>query len=250
MNAVLAFYNSSIGKKVVVAVTGFVLFLFVIGHMVGNWKAFAGYDPTTGLHKLDMYAEFLREVGHQLVGHGTALWGARIGLLICLVLHLVTVFQLRARNKAARQVGYAQQESVVSSIGAKTMWFTGPVLLAYIIYHILHMTLGTVHFSGFKEGAVYANVYGAFRNWYVTGFYIIGMAALAVHLFHGIWSMFQTLGLDNPDRNEMLRVAAKVLAVVIFLGFVAVPLGVFLGLVPEPTSQVLLYDQLPTSLHA
>ncbi|MDC0357920.1 succinate dehydrogenase cytochrome b subunit [Oligoflexia bacterium] len=233
------FYKSTVGKKVVVAATGTVFILFVIGHMIGNIKTFMGLDAITGLHKLDMYARFLREMGHQLVGHETALWGVRIVLLACLVVHVWTVYQLRRISKKARPQKYVQTNFSSVTFASYSMWWGGLFLLLYIVFHILHLTTGQLHFEGFVEGAVYANVYYGFKVWYVTLFYVVAMGALAFHLYHGVWSLFQTLGLDNPDLNRPLRFSALGLAIVLFLGFVVVPLAVFTGCLPEPTALTL-----------
>lgn len=232
MNKVLQFYSSTLGKKVVVAVTGLFLFLFVVGHVTGNFKTFAGYD-SEGVHKLDIYGEFLRTFGQELFGYAGFLWIVRIGLLAFLILHVVTIIQLWARNAAARQSRYQGQNYRVSSWAARTMFWGGLVLFAFIIFHILHLTLGTVH-PDFEYGKVFSNVYIAFQNPIVVVGYVVAMTALGFHLYHGIWSMFQTLGLDNPDWNTALRVGAKALSLFIVLGFVSVPLGVFFGFVGAP----------------
>lgn len=230
------FYRSTIGKKVVVALTGALFILFVIGHMLGNLKTFMGVDPVSGVHHLDHYAHFLRSMGHEFLGHGTALWLVRIGLLGALILHVITVFLLRRQNKAARPAKYARQKFSSVSWASYSMWWGGLLILVFIIFHLLHLTTGDLHFDGFKEGAVYANVYHAFQHWYLTLFYVLAMVALAFHLYHGVWSLFQTLGLDRPDRNLCLRRLAILIAVILFIGFISVPVAVFLGLVPEPTA--------------
>lgn len=233
MANLIEFYKSTIGKKVVVAVTGIAMILFVVGHVVGNFKAFAGVDPTTGIHALDQYAVFLRELGQDMLGHGTFLWIARIGLLMALVLHVVSIVQLRAINAAARPKGYQVKKRKPQTFAAYLMYWGGLVLLVFIVFHILHLTIGSVH-SNFVEGDVYANVYHAFQIPWITGFYVVAMCALGLHLYHGSWSLFQTLGIDNPDLNNHLLLGARVLSVLVVLGFISVPIAVFAGWLPPP----------------
>lgn len=239
MSVIGTFYRSTVGKKVVVALTGAALFLFVIGHMVGNLKVFGGFSPATGIHKLDYYAEFLRSFGSDLVGYGNFLWISRGGLLLCLLLHIVTVAQLNVRNIQSRQEDYVVTKRVASSIPAQTMMYGGILILLFVIFHIFHFTTGDLHFHGFVHGRVYANVYNAFQHWFIVLIYIVGVGAVSMHLYHGLWSVTQTLGLDSPSRNKAIRCGAKALAVIILLGFLAVPVSVQLGIVPEPSEATL-----------
>ncbi|RMG40637.1 MAG: succinate dehydrogenase [Candidatus Dadabacteria bacterium] len=238
MGPICEFYKTTVGKKIVAAVTGALLFLFLVAHMVGNLKAFAGIDPATGMYKLDVYARFLREFGHMVLGYSGVLWLTRIGLLVVFVIHVVTVIQLTLRNRAAGGGSYAKNRYLSSTVASRTMAIGGLILLAYVIYHILHFTTGTLHFHGFKHGHVYANAYNAFQVWWVVLIYCVAMVILGLHLYHGLWSLFQTLGLDGPRTNRPLRCLAGVLAVVIALGFMAVPLGFASGILPAPTTQV------------
>lgn len=225
------FYRSSIGKKVVVAITGILMALFVMGHVAGNLKTFGGVG-SDGVHKLDHYAAFLRSFGSDVLGHGGFLWATRLGLLVVVVLHIATVTMLHVQNSRARPIGYAKHGHRKTP-AAYSMWWGGIILAAFIVYHILHLTLGVVH-SDFVEGQVYRNVYIAFRNPVVVAVYVVSMLALGLHLFHGFWSLFQTLGLDSPDRNRLLRVAARIFSVIIVLGFISVPVAVLLGMLPAP----------------
>lgn len=234
MKGALAFYQSTVGKKVVVAVTGIALFLFLIGHMAGNLKAFAGFAGEAGPHKLDLYADFLRGFGAIALGHGGALWVARIGLLACLVLHVLAVIDLTARNTASRSEPYGMSRYNSASVPARIMLVTGVVVLFFIVFHILHFTTGTLHFDGFRHGRVYANVHAAFQHGYLLTIYVVAMGAIAFHLYHGVWSLFQTLGLITPECNAGYRCVAKIAAIVLFLGFSAVPVAVYLGVLPNP----------------
>ncbi|MCB0318285.1 MAG: succinate dehydrogenase cytochrome b subunit [Bdellovibrionales bacterium] len=229
-----SFYNSTLGKKVIVALTGAGLFGFVLTHMTGNLKMFFGHDSATGRFKMDLYAEFLRDFGSEMFGHGGFLWIARIALLGMLVLHVICVIQLSLRNKKAKTSQYENQQYDSANYASRSMIIGGPLILAFIIYHILHFTTGDLHTSNFVHGAVYSNVYSAFQSTAVVMIYLAAMLLLAMHLYHGIWSMTQTLGIDNPEWNTPIRVISKVLALVISLGFAAVPLSVAFGLLQAP----------------
>jgi succinate dehydrogenase / fumarate reductase, cytochrome b subunit len=244
MGCCCGFYKTTIGKKIVVAVTGLIFFGFVAVHMLGNLKTFLGVD-SAGVPKLDVYARMLREIGEHFVGHSTVLWLTRVVLLVALIIHVFTVYQLRRANQASRPVGYANQKYSSTTVAATTMWWGGLLLLAFIIFHILHFTTGQLHFQGFVEGRVYANVYYAFKVWYIGLIYVVAMCALCLHLYHGAWSLFQTLGLDNPQRNDTIRLFAKVAAFVIAVGFVSVPVAVCTGLLPPPPQ----YAQVAVEVH-
>lgn len=234
MQVLLHFYRSSIGKKVVMALTGLVLVGFVISHMAGNLKVFGGINPETGLYKVDEYGAFLREMGAGLFGHSGVLWTVRIVLLLAVVLHVVTVIQLRRMNAQARPAAYKMFSPRMSTIASRTMYVGGFFLLFFIVFHILHFTTGHLHFSGFEHGRVYANVFSAFQNPLLVTFYVLAMAALGLHLYHGVWSMFQTVGVDVPRWNPALRGLAKGVSVIVAVGFSVVPVAVMLGFVNPP----------------
>lgn len=234
MSLIKDFTSSTVGKKIVMASTGMVLFLFAVGHMLGNLKMFAGIDPASGQYKLDLYAEMLRSLGAGFMGHETFLWIVRVFLLICLVLHVSAALQLAALNARAKPVNPQRQWFGSANPASRTMLYGGLFILCFVIFHILHFTTGHAHFKGFVHGAVYANVYKGFQSAPVATFYILAMACLALHLYHGAWSMFQTLGLDSPAWNKGLRRMAQLIAVTLFIGFSLVPLASSLKLVPPP----------------
>ena len=234
----LSLYKSSVGKKVVVAVTGMVLYGFLILHMVGNLKAFAGVDPVSGIAKLDLYAQFLREVAHEVVGGHTVLWITRIVLLLALVLHVITIIQLRALNRRARPVSYNNQEFSAATPSARTMFWGGLLIFVFIVVHLGQFTIGNLHFHGFVEGQVYRNIYAIFRQWPLVAMYVVALLVVGSHLYHGVWSLFQTLGLDQPERNSFLRGFAAISAVVIVIGFLSVPVAMLAGWLPPPPPQV------------
>jgi succinate dehydrogenase / fumarate reductase cytochrome b subunit len=212
------FWASTNGKKAVMAVTGVVLFLFVLFHMIGNLQVFEGPE------QLNFYGLALRRFPE-------ALWAVRCILLLCVVLHIVASVQLALLKKAARPVGYAVRQNVNSDYSSRTMYWSGPILLAFIIYHLLHFTAGyvTPGFT-FVEGDVYHNVIAGFSLWWVSAWYIFAMILLAFHIRHGAWSMFQSLGMNHPRHTPILKKLASSLAIVIAFGYISIPVCVLLGI--------------------
>jgi len=223
MQLVRNFWQSQIGKKVVMAVTGLIGVGFVIGHMVGNLQMFQGPE------KINTYAHFL----HNTVGG--ALWLARAVLLASVVLHVVAAYQLSRQRLAARPVAYRKgSQWEVSTVASRTIRWGGALLLAFIVFHILHFTTRSI-FPGYSAVDVYGNVVKGFRNPLVTLFYVLSMVALALHVYHGAWSSLRTLGATPSAPNPLRRPIAALLAIVTFVGFTAVPLGVFAGII-KPNS--------------
>jgi succinate dehydrogenase / fumarate reductase cytochrome b subunit len=224
-NRLLALWGSVIGKKVVMAVTGAVLILFVIAHMAGNLKIFSG--PT----EINDYSRFLREVAYPELAYGQLLWIVRIVLLVCAVLHIIAAVQLTRMNWQARPVGYDSRKNVETTWGALTMRWGGLLLAVFIVFHLLHFTAGVVGFQPgqFEHLMVYQNVVAGFSVWPVSLFYIVAMGALCLHLDHGIWSMLQTLGSVTVDNTRSLRIVSRIIAIVIFAGFISVPISVLAG---------------------
>jgi succinate dehydrogenase / fumarate reductase cytochrome b subunit len=233
MSLIVNFYSSTIGKKVAMALSGMVLVLFVLGHMAGNLKIFAGINAASGDYKIDDYGRFLRTMGSEMLGESGVLWLVRIVLLACLVVHAVSGILLARANRAAKPQGYKVKSYRSANAASLTMMYGGLFLLFFVVFHILHFTTGTLHWS-FVEGEVYANVWQSFQNLLTAGFYVVAMALLALHLYHGTWSMFQTLGVDTPRWNKGLRTLAKLVAVALFIGFSAVPVSIAFGFLPAP----------------
>ncbi len=201
------------------AVTGLIGIVYVIGHMVGNLQVFQGAE------KINQYAAVL---------HGplkSAVWAARVVLLAAVVLHVVAAWQLTRLDRAARPVGYVRRAPQVSTLASRTMRWGGVLLLAFIVFHILHFTTGTVQPAPFVAGDVYGNLVGGFRVWWVALFYLVSMAALGFHLFHGAWSSARTLGASQPTGRPFRRPVAAFVAVLVAAGFAIVPLAVFFGVV-------------------
>jgi succinate dehydrogenase / fumarate reductase cytochrome b subunit len=214
-----SFWGSTVGKKIVMAVTGVILFGFVIAHLLGNLQVFEG--PA----KINAYGAFLHSIGELL-------WPARIVLLICIALHITATVQLALRKRAARPVAYARKQSVNSSYASRTMYWSGPIVLAFIIFHLLHLTAGYIHpGAAYIPGDVYHNVVSGFQVWWVSAWYIFSICLLGLHLRHGLWSMFQSVGIHQPQHTARLKVAAAAIAIVIVLGYISIPISVLLGLV-------------------
>ncbi len=224
MSRILLFYHSSIGKKVIMALTGAVLFGFVTVHMVGNLKIFQG--PA----KINAYSEFLREVGAPVFGAGELLWIARIILAMSLVLHILTAVKLARENRKGRQSDYSLKQNVEASYAARTMIWSGPILGLFVIYHILHLTTGSLHHS-FNPEDVYRNIVSGFQLWYVSAFYITAMIALGNHMIHGAWSMFQSLGLNSTPYDRTIRHFATIVTATVVIGNISFPLCVLIGIV-------------------
>jgi succinate dehydrogenase / fumarate reductase, cytochrome b subunit len=224
-NRLLALWGSVIGKKVVMAVTGAVLILFVIMHMVGNLKIFSGPE------EINAYSRFLREVGWPELGYGQLLWIIRSVLFVCVILHITAAAQLTLINRRARPIGYESRKNVETTWGAVTMRWGGVLLAVFIVFHLFHFTGGMVGFQPgqFEHLMVYQNVVAGFSNVPIAIFYIIAMGALCLHLDHGIWSMLQTLGWVNLDNTNSLRIVSRVVALIIFVGFISVPISVLAG---------------------
>jgi succinate dehydrogenase / fumarate reductase, cytochrome b subunit len=211
------FYSSTVGKKAVMAVSGAILFSFVIGHLIGNLQIYEGPE------KLNHYAAFLRSMP-------ALLWTARVTLLLMVVLHIWSSVSLGLRNAEARPTGYVKKQSTGSSYASRTMYWSGPIILAFVIYHLLDFTFGTVN-PHFRDGNVYANIIASFRLIPVAAFYIFAMILLCMHLYHGLWSMFQSLGYHHPRHTPILKRAAAVVAILIAAGNISIPLAVMTGLV-------------------
>jgi succinate dehydrogenase / fumarate reductase cytochrome b subunit len=224
-NPLAALWDTMVGKKVVMAVTGIVLVGFVIAHMLGNLKLFLSAQT------IDAYAAFLRTMGEPLFPYGLLLWVVRIVLLTCVALHVTAAVQLTRMNRAARPHGYDTKDSIATTYAARTMRWSGVILVLFVIYHLLHMTAGAVGFQPgeFRDLAVHHNVVAGFSVWYVSLFYVVAMACLCLHLDHGIWSLLQTLGWNNAKTTPTLQALSRGVALVVFLGFISVPVAVLAG---------------------
>jgi succinate dehydrogenase / fumarate reductase cytochrome b subunit len=219
MQRAATLFGSSIGRKVVMAATGLVLYGFVVGHMIGNLQIYLGPQA------LNHYAEFLREFLH-----GQGIWIARAVLLVAVALHIWAAVTLTLGNWSARPIGYREWQARESTYASRTMVWSGPILALFIVYHLLHLTFGTLHPS-FDPHDVFRNVVIGFQNPFVSAFYILAMVALGLHMYHGFWSMLQSLGLSHPRWNALRHSAAVAIAGIVVAGNVSIPVAVLTGAV-------------------
>lgn len=218
MNRLAVFWQSSVGKKAVMAVTGLILVAYLITHVLANLLVFNGPE------RINRYAQLLHS-------SGAALWGARLILLAALILHIIAATQLAIRSRAARPEPYAGgRDPQVSTFAARTIRWGGALILLFLIYHILHFTTGTAH-PDFVELNPHHNVSTGFRNPLVAAVYLLAMLAVGLHLYHGVWSSGRSLGLSQPSPRPLHRRIALVLAVFVWLGFTAIVIAGFLGLI-------------------
>ncbi len=211
------FYGSRIGQKMVMAVTGIILYVFVIGHLLGNLQIFAGPE------RLNNYASFLKSTGELL-------WAGRIILVVSLILHLIAAAVVTWANWRARPISYKEKEDVETTYAARTMVVTGPLVLLYVVYHLMMFTFLTTG-PGYSATDVYRNVVLAFRVPAISAVYIVAMVVLGFHLYHGGWSMVQSLGITWPTRQGLRRVLFPALAILITVGYISIPAAVLAGLI-------------------
>src|SRR5438552_4877331 len=227
MNLITNIVRASLGKKFIMAVSGFVLFVFVIGHMAGNLQIFLG-------------REAINRYGHYLQTNPELIWPARLFLLLMVGMHIWAAVKLSVENKAARTVGYAQYRPVGSSYASRTMLMSGLIIFVFVVYHILHFTVQVRYlnltgqsFVDFtdpqKRHDIFKMMVVGFNNLWVSGFYILGMALLCLHLSHGVSAMFQSLGWKNKIYGSFLDKSARVIATLIFLGYSSIPIAILFG---------------------
>jgi succinate dehydrogenase / fumarate reductase, cytochrome b subunit len=217
---IFRFHQTTIGKKAIMAVTGFMLFGFLLGHLIGNLQIFLPPE------KINHYAALLKSAP-------ALLWGVRLTLLTAVVLHITASVQLWLLQNEARPVKYVKKENLNSSYASRTMLWSGPIIGAFIIFHLLHFTLGSVH-PNFDEHNVYNNVIIGFQQVPVSIFYIIAMTMLCFHLYHGLWSMFQSLGINHPRYTPLLKRFSAVFAFLIAVGNISIPVAVLAGILKVP----------------
>jgi succinate dehydrogenase / fumarate reductase cytochrome b subunit len=226
LNRTLRFYQTTVGKKAIVAVTGVILFGFVTGHMLGNLQVFMGPEA------MDAYGKLLH-------AEPAILWTVRLVLLASVALHIWFSVLLALEANAARPTGYRKWTRVKSSYASRTMIWSGPIIAAFVIYHLLQFTLGVTGLSTFATQdshghaipAPYENVVAGFQSPVISIVYIVAMGLLLLHLRHGIWSMFQTVGLNHPSYTPKIKAFANWFSFLLFLGFSSIPVAVQLGFV-------------------
>ncbi len=221
----LGLYRSAVGKKQVLAVTGIVLLGYVLLHMVGNLKLYLGADS------LNRYGEWLREVGEPALPREVLLWSARGVLIVAVVLHIHAAYALTVINRRARPERYrAKPDYVATDFASRTMRWSGVIVALFVVFHLLDLTWGTAN-PRFVEADVYHNVVASFQRWPVALVYIAANVALGLHLYHGAWSLFQSMGWSNRRFNHWRRYFSVAFAAVVTAGNISFPLAVLTGVV-------------------
>ena len=229
----LDLYGTAVGKKYVMAITGLVGIGFVLSHMIGNLKAYLGVvtEGNEQMYDIDVYGEFLRELLVPILPHGYALWLLRLGLIVALVLHLHAAWSLTQLNRKARSVKYqSARDYQVANFASRSMRWTGLIVLTFIAWHLADLTWGWVN-PDFVHGAVYRNLDASLSRVPVAILYIVANIALGIHLFHGTWSLFQSVGANNPRFNRWRKAAAAGVATVIVVGNVSFPIATLAGII-------------------
>lgn len=218
-------YRSALGKKYVMAITGIMLIGFVVAHMVGNLKMYMGPSD------FDSYAEFLRELLVPIFPRTVILWAMRIGLIAAFALHIHSAYSLTRINQAARGVGYqGPRDYIAANFASRTMRVSGIVVGLFIVWHLFDLSWTGTGYT-FVRGLAYANVAESLSRIWVAAIYIVGNIALGLHLFHGTWSLFQSMGWNNPRFNAWRRNLAAGLAGIVVIGNVSFPIAVLAGVV-------------------
>jgi len=227
MNLLSGLFNSSLGKKFLMALTGVALVMFVVVHMVGNLQFFLG-------------REVLNHYAHVLKSNPEILWPSRIGLLSCVIIHITMAIWLTIENRTKRLTGYAVQDAGAASLASRTMIYSGTIIGAFIVYHLLHYTvlLQSINLTG-HDFSVFRDVHGqpdvyrmiqiGFSNAAVSGFYLLGVGLLCFHLSHGIWAMLQTLGLVNETYRSIIECVSVIGAALLFIGYASIPVAILTG---------------------
>lgn len=222
MRRLLSLSRSLIGKKILMAVTGLVLFLFVVGHLFGNLKVFEGPE------KFNAYSEGLRTVGAPFFARGQLLWAVRIALIVALAVHVWAAVEVSGAAWKARTVSYRRLVSEETTYAARTMRWGGVLILLYVLYHLLDLTFGRLN-PGFVQGNVYRNLVASFARWPVTVTYTAAMLVLGLHIYHGLWSAFQTMGWNPAPSDRWRRSLAGAIAAAIAGGYIIIPVAVLGG---------------------
>lgn len=224
MGVACNFLRTGVGKKAVMAVSGIVLFGFVLGHMAGNLKLYMGPEA------INTYAHHLRTMGEPIFPPMSLLWIARLGLLGAVGAHIWAAVAVTRQSLAARGGSYAVSTAVQTTYAARTMRWGAVIILLFLLFHLADLTGGMLN-PGFVEGDAYRNVVASFSRWYVAAFYMLANVALGMHLYHGLWSLFQSLGLNNPRFNGWRRCFAASFACIVTAGNLSFPLSVLMGVV-------------------
>jgi succinate dehydrogenase / fumarate reductase cytochrome b subunit len=224
------FYHSAVGKKWVMAVTGIIFLGFVLFHMFGNLKLYLG-TGADGAFAADHYGEWLRDFGEPLLPRTVFLWGFRVVLAAAVTLHTHAAVSLALMNRRARPMKYqSKRDYLVADYAARTMLWSGLLVGGFVLFHLADLTWGTTN-GEFVRGSVQSNVVASFEFWPVAVTYIVANLLLGVHIYHGAWSLFQSIGWNNPRFNEWRRWFAWAFAAVIVIGNVSFPVMVLAGVI-------------------
>jgi succinate dehydrogenase / fumarate reductase cytochrome b subunit len=229
----LNLYQSAVGKKWVMAITGIMLLGFVVAHMIGNLKLYLAAVEHNGAldYDVNVYSEFLRELLVPIFPRTVFLWLLRVGLIGAFAFHIHAMYSLTMINQAANQSYASKRDWTAANFASRSMRYSGVIVLAYLIFHLADLSWGVIPGYDWKRGDVQQNVIGSLSNPVVAGFYIVANALLAVHIYHGAYSMFQSLGVSNPAYNAWRRWFATGLAAVILIGNVSFPIAVLAGII-------------------
>jgi succinate dehydrogenase / fumarate reductase cytochrome b subunit len=242
------FYSTAVGKKYVMAITGIIGILFVIGHMVGNLKVYLGVvvEGNDKVYDIDYYGEFLRDILVPILPRTIFLWGLRLVLIGALLLHLHAAYSLTVLNRKARPVKYqSARDYQVANFASRTMRWTGIIVLLFLAFHLADLTWGWAN-PDYVRGAPYLNIDASLSRLPVAVFYILANIALGIHLFHGTWSLFQSMGWSSPRFNSWRRGLATAVATVVVVGNVSIPIAVQAGIIEyDPTAVTVNEEAAP-----
>ncbi|MGI9598710.1 MAG: succinate dehydrogenase cytochrome b subunit [Acidimicrobiales bacterium] len=229
----LSLYQTAIGKKWVMAVTGIMLLGFVLAHMIGNLKLYLGVVEHNGemIYDADVYGEFLRELLVPLFPHGVFLWLLRIGLIAAFGFHIHAAYSLTRMNLTTNNAYESKRDWLAANFASRSMRYTGVIVLAYLIFHLADLTWGWIPNTDWEHGEVQANIVNSLSNPVVAIIYIVANILLCVHIYHGVYSMFQSLGINNPRYNQLRRGTAAALAAIILVGNVSFPIAVLTNII-------------------
>ncbi len=229
----LNLYQTAVGKKWVMAVTGIMLLGFVVFHMLGNLKLYIGAVQEDGVwhYDVDIYGEWLRDLLVPLFPRTWFLWLLRFGLIGAFALHIHAMYSLTVMNQASNKVYTSKRDWLAANFASRSMRYSGILVLAYLIFHLADLTWGVIPGYDYQRGHVQENVIGSLSNPVVAAVYIVANVLLSIHIFHGAYSMFQSLGVSNPSYNRLRRQFATALAAIILIGNVSFPIAVLTGVI-------------------
>lgn len=236
----LSLYQTAVGKKWVMALTGVALLGFVLFHMFGNIKLYLGVIEHDGemLYDIDIYAEGLRDLLTPIFPRTWLLWLLRGGLIAAFILHIHSAYSLTRMNAVANVSYQSKRDWLAANFASRSMRYTGVIVLAYLIFHLADLTWGWIPSTDWERGEVQANVVNSLSTPVVAIIYIVANVMLAVHIYHGVYSMFQSLGINNPNYNGVRRGLATALAIIILIGNVSFPIAVLTGIIDYDPSLV------------